>query len=156
MRLKDPPKLPYYLSEHDRRASRVDVEVMNHYACPTPKAYEPTIMYVQTLYADTPVDASLLSLYIQQNYTLYCNTLDECDGVIDSLSWVDSSGGESVRTLPSLPPYRHNSPFIAHTDSTCKQTHTNFTLSLSERCTRSLRLSLERARNRTSLSFLRI
>jgi hypothetical protein len=27
MHLKIPPKLPAYLSEHDRRASRVDVEV---------------------------------------------------------------------------------------------------------------------------------
>ncbi|KAI0084967.1 Rad17 cell cycle checkpoint protein-domain-containing protein [Irpex rosettiformis] len=74
MQLNDPPRLPSYLSEHDRRASRVDVEA---------------------LYSDTPIDASLLSLYIQQNYTQYCNTLDECDGVIDWLSWVDSSGGES-------------------------------------------------------------
>ena len=53
----------------------------------------------QTLYADTPIDASLLSLYIHQNYTQYCTTLDECDTLMDSLNWVDSSGGENVRHL---------------------------------------------------------
>ncbi|KAI0689660.1 Rad17 cell cycle checkpoint protein-domain-containing protein [Cytidiella melzeri] len=106
MRLKDPPKLPVYLSEHDRRASRVDVE---------------------TLYSDSPIDASLLSLYIQQNYTQYCDTLDECDGVIDWLSWVDSSGGESwqqanphqfhlvtlgtLHSLPSPVPRRGQRPY---------------------------------------------
>ena len=51
------------------------------------------------LYADTPIDASLLSLYIHQNYTQYCNTLDECEALMESLSWVDSSGGESVRNI---------------------------------------------------------
>ena len=50
----------------------------------------------QTLYADTPIDASLLSLYIHQNYTQYCNTLEECDALMDSLSWIDASGGETV------------------------------------------------------------
>lgn len=48
------------------------------------------------LYADTPIDASLLSLYIHQNYTQYCATLDECEALMDSLSWVDASGGENV------------------------------------------------------------
>lgn len=52
--------------------------------------------WMQMLYADTPIDASLLSLYIHQNYTQYCNTLDECEALMDSLSWVDSSGGEMV------------------------------------------------------------
>lgn len=51
----------------------------------------------QELYADTPIDASLLSLYIHQNYTQYCTTLDECDALMDTLSYVDASGGESVR-----------------------------------------------------------
>lgn len=72
--LKDPPKLPLHLRVHERRASRVDIE---------------------TLYADSPVDASLLSLYIHQNYTQYCTTLDECDSEADWLSWIDSSGGET-------------------------------------------------------------
>ncbi|PSR78076.1 hypothetical protein PHLCEN_2v7593 [Hermanssonia centrifuga] len=73
-KLKDPTKLPTHLREHDRKASRVDVEI---------------------LYADSPIDSSLLSLYIHQNYTQYCNELDECEGVMEWLSWVDSSGGES-------------------------------------------------------------
>ena len=55
--------------------------------------------YCQELYADTPIDASLLSLYVQQNYTLYCDNLDNCDGVIDWLSWIDSNGGDSVRCI---------------------------------------------------------
>ncbi|PPQ69263.1 hypothetical protein CVT24_000069 [Panaeolus cyanescens] len=93
--LKDPPKLPAHLSHHNRRASRVDVN---------------------TLYADSPIDSSLFSLYIHQNYTQYCNDTDETDGVADWLSWVDSSGGEawyqanphqfhliSLGTLHSLP-----------------------------------------------------
>ena len=61
------------------------------------------------LYADSPIDSSLLSLYIHQNYTQYCNELDEVDGVVDWLSWVDSSGGDSVSSFPSpfilSPPY---------------------------------------------------
>jgi len=47
------------------------------------------------LYADSPIDASLLSLYIQQNYTQYCNDIDECGAEADWLSWIDSSGGEA-------------------------------------------------------------
>ncbi|KAI0916087.1 hypothetical protein AcV7_007186 [Taiwanofungus camphoratus] len=73
-RLKDSPPLPPHLKEHDRRTSRVDVD---------------------TLYADSPIDASLLSLYIHQNYTQYCNELDECSAEAEWLSWIDSSGGES-------------------------------------------------------------
>ncbi|OBZ77252.1 Cell cycle checkpoint protein RAD17 [Grifola frondosa] len=54
-RLKDLPPLPTHLKEHERRASRVDIE----------------------------------------NYVQYCDTLDECDSLIDRLSWADSNGGES-------------------------------------------------------------
>ncbi|KZT21907.1 hypothetical protein NEOLEDRAFT_1098529 [Neolentinus lepideus HHB14362 ss-1] len=93
--LKDAPPLPAHLKEHERRASRVDVEV---------------------LYADSPIDASLLSLYVHQNYTQFCNELEEADGVSEWLSWIDSNGGEqwyqtnpnsfhlvSLGTLHSLP-----------------------------------------------------
>ena len=48
------------------------------------------------LYADTPIDGSLLSLYVHQNYTQYCNELDECAALMDTLSWADASGGDSV------------------------------------------------------------
>ncbi|KAI0646066.1 Rad17-domain-containing protein [Trametes meyenii] len=105
-RLKDPPRLPLYLKDHERRPSRVDVE---------------------TLYADTPIDASLLSLYIHQNYTQYCSTLDECDALVDSLSWVDTNGGEAwyqtnphqfhlvalgtMHALPSPVPRRNQKPY---------------------------------------------
>ncbi|KAJ3849140.1 Rad17 cell cycle checkpoint protein-domain-containing protein [Lentinula lateritia] len=43
-RLKDPPKLPPYLSEHDRKASRVDVN---------------------TIYSDSPIDSSLFSFAME-------------------------------------------------------------------------------------------
>ncbi|KAJ7248242.1 Rad17 cell cycle checkpoint protein-domain-containing protein [Mycena haematopus] len=72
--LKNPPKLPSHLSNHARRTSRVNVDL---------------------LYADSPIDSSLFSLYIHQNYTQFCSEVEECDGVADWLSWVDSSGGES-------------------------------------------------------------
>ncbi|KAL1747170.1 Rad17 cell cycle checkpoint protein-domain-containing protein [Schizophyllum fasciatum] len=71
--LKDPPTLPDWLAEHDRKASRVDVDA---------------------IYADAPIDSSLMSLYIHQNYTSFCEDVDQCEGVAEWLSWVDSSGGE--------------------------------------------------------------
>ncbi|RDX46443.1 Rad17-domain-containing protein [Lentinus brumalis] len=105
-RLKDPPPLPPHLRDHERKASRVDVE---------------------TLYADTPIDASLLSLYIHQNYTQYCNSLDECEALMDSLSWADASGGETwyqanphqfhlvalgtLHALPTPVPRRNQKPY---------------------------------------------
>ena len=54
------------------------------------------------LYADSPIDSSLLSLYIHQNYTKYCNDLDQVDSIMEWLSWVDSSGGESVSSFSFL------------------------------------------------------
>ena len=48
------------------------------------------------LYADSPIDSSLFSLYIHQNYTQFCNEIEESEGIADWLSWVDSSGGEAV------------------------------------------------------------
>ncbi|KIK63965.1 hypothetical protein GYMLUDRAFT_40178 [Collybiopsis luxurians FD-317 M1] len=81
-RLEDPPELPPHLSEHNRKASRVDVN---------------------TIYADSPIDSSLFSLYIHQNYTQFCTNVDECDGIADWLSWADSSGGEAWHQIN---PYR--------------------------------------------------
>ncbi|KAF8218236.1 Rad17 cell cycle checkpoint protein-domain-containing protein [Mycena galopus ATCC 62051] len=72
--LRDPPKLPDHLAAYARRTSRVNVDL---------------------LYADSPIDSSLYSLYIHQNYVGYCTEVEECAGVTDWLSWVDSSGGES-------------------------------------------------------------
>ncbi|KAJ7263109.1 Rad17 cell cycle checkpoint protein-domain-containing protein [Mycena rebaudengoi] len=72
--LRDPPPMPDFLAGHARRTSRVDVDA---------------------LYADSPIDSSLFSLYIHQNYTQFCNETEECEGVADWLSWVDSSGGEA-------------------------------------------------------------
>ncbi|KIM86641.1 hypothetical protein PILCRDRAFT_64773, partial [Piloderma croceum F 1598] len=70
----DPPTLPVHLSRHDRRTSRVNVD---------------------TIYADSPIDSSLFSLYVHQNYTQFCNEIEECEEVSEWLSWVDSSGGEA-------------------------------------------------------------
>ncbi|KAI1798450.1 P-loop containing nucleoside triphosphate hydrolase protein [Ganoderma leucocontextum] len=116
--LKDPPPLPPHLKDYERKTSRVDVE---------------------TLYADTPIDASLLSLYIHQNYTQYGTTLDECEALMDSLSWVDSSGGENwyqanphqfhvvalgtLHALPSPVPRRGQKPFKPAFFETLKQQH---------------------------------
>ncbi|GLB41209.1 putative rad17 cell cycle checkpoint protein [Lyophyllum shimeji] len=72
--IKDPPGLPSGLKQHERRASRINVDA---------------------LYADSPIDSSLFSLYIHQNYVQFCDELDHCDAVADWLSWVDSSGGDT-------------------------------------------------------------
>ena len=56
------------------------------------------------LYADSPIDASLLSLYVHQNYTQYCGELAECAALADTLSWIDANGAESVRPFLSSPP----------------------------------------------------
>lgn len=78
--LPDLSPLPDWLSEHDRKASRVCLE---------------------TIASDSPIDSSLLGLYIHQNYTMFCTDVDQCDGVCEGLSWVDCVGGH----LPSTTPY---------------------------------------------------
>ncbi|KAG8903931.1 Cell cycle checkpoint protein rad17 [Tulasnella sp. 403] len=44
----------------------------------------------KTLYAESPADTSLLSLYIHQNYTQYCDTIEECEDLMDNLTIVDT------------------------------------------------------------------
>ncbi|KAG8761391.1 Cell cycle checkpoint protein rad17 [Serendipita sp. 396] len=61
--------LPLHHFQFQRRTSRVDIEM---------------------LYADSPVDTSLLSLYLHQNYHQFCEEVEQCDGVIDALSSIDS------------------------------------------------------------------
>ncbi|KAI0746491.1 P-loop containing nucleoside triphosphate hydrolase protein [Daedaleopsis nitida] len=116
--LKNPPPLQPHLSQHERRISRVDVEM---------------------LYGDTPIDASLLSLYIHQNYTQYCDSLDECEALMDSLSWVDASGGEmwyqsnphqfhlvtlgTLHALPSPVPRRNQKPYKPAFFETLRRQH---------------------------------
>ncbi|KAF8529721.1 Rad17-domain-containing protein [Hysterangium stoloniferum] len=79
-KLSDPPPLPSHLVEHARQASRVDVNA---------------------LYADSPVDTSLFSLYLHQNYTQFCDDIEDCDKICDLLSWIDSSGSESWQAQQS-------------------------------------------------------
>ncbi|KAG0704979.1 Rad17 cell cycle checkpoint protein-domain-containing protein [Suillus ampliporus] len=78
--LLDPSPLPDWLSEHDRKASRVCLE---------------------TIASDSPIDSSLLGLYIHQNYPMFCTDVDQCDRICEGLSWVDWAGGN----LPSTTPY---------------------------------------------------
>ncbi|KAF8588611.1 Rad17-domain-containing protein [Ramaria rubella] len=70
----DPPALPAHLAKYSRRSSLVDVNA---------------------LYADSPVDTSLFALYLHHNYTQFCDELDECAKVCEWLSWIDASGSES-------------------------------------------------------------
>jgi hypothetical protein len=56
------------------------------------------------LYASTPIDASLFGLYIHQNYTQYCSTLEQCSSLIDNLSWTDANKSENVGTCFSRAP----------------------------------------------------
>lgn len=103
--LFDPPSLPSHMGEHERRTSRVDVDVRTTLT-PFYKLY---LLDTQTVYADSPIDSSLYSIYIQQNYTQFCNEIEECEGVSEWLSWVDSSGGESVSKVLHLIRFRiHN------------------------------------------------
>ncbi|KAF9788241.1 Rad17 cell cycle checkpoint protein-domain-containing protein [Thelephora terrestris] len=71
--IPNPEKLPSHLKLHNRKASLVDVN---------------------TLYADSPIDSSLFSLYLHQNYTQYCEKLEECGGIAEWASWIDYSGPE--------------------------------------------------------------
>ncbi|KAG8998506.1 Cell cycle checkpoint protein rad17 [Tulasnella sp. 427] len=82
----DSPKLPEHLrEEHERRLSKVDANV---------------------LYADSPVDTSLLSLYVHQNYTQFCDDVDECDALMGNLSAVDTVGeGEGWLPTQTLLPH---------------------------------------------------
>ncbi|KAG8780101.1 Cell cycle checkpoint protein rad17 [Ceratobasidium sp. 428] len=64
--------LPEHLAQFERRPSKVDVTA---------------------LHADSPVDASLFTLYVQQNYPQYCEDLDECWGLADALSEADGGMG---------------------------------------------------------------
>lgn len=76
------------------------------YRCPTlnrspepePATNSPSILQhqKQLLYASTPIDASLYNLYIHQNYTQFCEEIEQCERLVDGLSWVDASGGENV------------------------------------------------------------
>lgn len=65
-------------------------------------------MSFQALYSDSPIETSLFSLYIQQNYTQFCEDVDQCDGVADWLSWVDCSGGDAVSTTVAISSSCHN------------------------------------------------
>ncbi|KAG8738699.1 Cell cycle checkpoint protein rad17 [Ceratobasidium sp. 414] len=64
--------LPEHLAHFERRPSKVDVAA---------------------LHADSPVDASLFTLYVQQNFPQFCDEIDECWGLADALSEADGGMG---------------------------------------------------------------
>lgn len=84
-RLKDPPALPDHLSYHTRRASRVDVNA---------------------LYADSPIDSSMFALYLHQNYSQFCEDIDQCDAVAEQMSWTDTVFPELTQSI--------NAPYQFH------------------------------------------
>jgi len=82
-------------------------------------------MHPQSIYSESPIDSSLLSLYIHQNYVGFCNEVEnEVAGVSDWLSYIDSSGGEAVRFAHPLLLAMHL--LIDHNSGT-KQTRIVFT-----------------------------
>lgn len=72
--LNDSLPLSPWLATEERRTSRVDVNL---------------------LYTSTPVDASLFGLYVHQNYTQYCSSVEQCSSLIDNLSWTDANSSEN-------------------------------------------------------------
>lgn len=43
------------------------------------------------IYADSPIDTSLFSLYIHQNYPQFCNETEEAWYIADALSLIDGT-----------------------------------------------------------------
>ena len=93
--IPNPEKLPPHLKSHDRKASLVDVNVWFgsrfDSGCQADNSW-------QTLYADSPIDSSLFSLYLHQNCNQFCNNLEECGSIAEWMSWIDYSGPEEVCT----------------------------------------------------------
>ncbi|KAG6336985.1 hypothetical protein ID866_2086 [Astraeus odoratus] len=81
-RLVDPSPLPEWLSHHERKTSRVSLAALT---------------------ADSPIDSSLLGMYIHQNYTQFCTEIEQCEGVCDGLSWTDWVGGNLMNTPYTFP-----------------------------------------------------
>jgi hypothetical protein len=43
----------------------------------------------QAMYDDSPIDSSLLSLYVHQNYPSFCQEIEQADALCDWLSLTD-------------------------------------------------------------------
>ena len=93
--IPNPTELPSHLNSHDRKASLVDVNV--RFGNPFDGVFFADALW-QMLYADTPIDSSLFSLYLHQNYTQFCDKLEECGGIAEWMSWIDYSGPDEVCT----------------------------------------------------------
>ena len=53
------------------------------------------------IYADSPIDTPLFSLYIHQNYPQFCNETEEAWHVADALSLIDATN-DNVRAYVVL------------------------------------------------------
>ncbi|KZO94552.1 hypothetical protein CALVIDRAFT_539005 [Calocera viscosa TUFC12733] len=76
--------LPQHLSAFERRPSKVDVN---------------------TLYADSPVDISLLSAYCHQNYPQFCSELEELEVAAEWISYGEAFSMDSEHINMQLPEY---------------------------------------------------
>lgn len=108
--------LPDHLAHHQKRISKVDVEVSNILSFSLSLKVELTSLpfpstrldfvssFLQTLFLDAPVDTSLYNLYLHQNYPLFCGDIDECFDSIEALSGSDAMKTEEdlVRRPASL------------------------------------------------------
>ncbi|KZT53578.1 hypothetical protein CALCODRAFT_47481 [Calocera cornea HHB12733] len=76
--------LPPHLSSFERRPSKVDVN---------------------TLYADSPVDVSMLASYCHQNYPQFCSELEELEAVMEWTSYSEAFSIDSEHINVQLPEY---------------------------------------------------
>ncbi|KAF8320279.1 Rad17-domain-containing protein [Clavulina sp. PMI_390] len=99
-----PNPLPPHLSNHSRHLSKVDLNM---------------------IYQDSPIDSSMLALYIHQNYYLFCQEVEQCQSLCEWLSESDQfvamnglhaatseyafhlTSGGSLHSLPSPVPRRN-------------------------------------------------
>jgi hypothetical protein len=85
--------LPVHLKEFTRRGSRVDANVCAIAHILWHRGRRP---FKQVIYADSPIDTSLFSLYIHQNYPQFCNETEEAWYIADTLSLIDATN-DNVR-----------------------------------------------------------
>ena len=83
---------------------------------------------LQTLFTDTPINSSLYSLYIHQNYTQFCDEIEQCESIAEWVSWADwnesdfvshPSSKDKTDILYSLPLFEvvsSKSPSVSYTN----------------------------------------
>lgn len=83
-----PLPLPDHLKEFTRRGSRVDPNVRSIATALWNRDRRPL---EQAIYADSPIDTSLFSLYIHQNYPQFCSEIEEAWYIADTMSLIDTT-----------------------------------------------------------------